>query len=138
MDEKVIIGHRLFLTSDQRKVLQKPNSSIDVLGTYCAVIVKDDSTNEPIEEIHGKYRLVSEKSDKKIERTSDGYLIRIDKPSCLDDVKNGGGEWCNITYSEIAEYDNKPRTIIHQIVISGKEALDRSMVSVHFDQTSSR
>jgi hypothetical protein len=56
----------------------------------------------------------------------------------LDDIKNGGSEWCNITYSEIVAIDGKPKAVIHQTVISGKETLDRSIVSVHFDQTSSR
>jgi hypothetical protein len=139
MDERVVIGHRIFLTSAQRKLLQMPKASVDVLGTYHSVnVVKNDSTNEPVEEVYGRYRLVSEKSDKKIEKTDDGYLIRIDKPSCLDDIKNGGSEWCNITYSEIVDIDGKPKAVIHQTVISGKETLDRSIVSVHFDQTSSR
>lgn len=141
-EKRMIVSHRLFLTATQRKSLQTEGTMVETTGVSCPIWIEREETTEPAQEVFCRYQVVAgvPVGDHRIVPDDKGYTIYLVDQArrlSLADIKDGGVAWLNFVLPETISVGDKTRPVIHQVVISGIEELDRSMFAVHLPQTSS-
>jgi hypothetical protein len=138
----LMLSHRITLTKQQRELLQTPGTYVETTGFNCPIWVENKETTEPGSEVFCYYRIFAgEAQDRKMFPYEKGYVLYLADRSQrkkLDDFKNGGMTWFSFTLPETMQVDNQTYAVIHQVVISDIEELERSMFAVHLPHISSR
>lgn len=127
IEKELIIGHHIFLTKEQRYILQNINSKITVLGASLPIWHKGNKTNEPIEEYFCKYQIINKRNQECIICNQKGYEIYIPEGGlCMNllDPKDGG---CKFLFFQATIKQNDLNTV-HQVTISDIDDLIASFL----------
>lgn len=124
--------HYLFLTRDQRYVLNVPESELEVIGTCTPVWIHNGKHMvEHTEEVFCKYTIkhCPEEEKQTINITEDGFLIRLspNMPDFLLDYPDKGAMYLNITHKNWITMENKIVPIVHFLSIEDMFVLSETL-----------
>lgn len=122
------IVHYIFLTREQRYVLNIPEAEIEVIG-FCTPVW--EKTTKIVEEVFVKYviRHCPEPEKQTINIIPEGFLIRLspDIPEHLLDYRDNGTMHLNLIHKNIVQIDNEISTIEHFLKIEDIRVLEETL-----------
>ena len=134
--ETISISHSVFLDEEQRKSLQIKDNCIETMGfSMPTVVINNTETSEPSKEVFCRYRICNSDGEP-ITMTKKGYDICISHSNCRRLADEDGT--VIFAYTSGMEYKGDIYRSVHQVSITSRDVLDRSIYCVHLFQTASK
>lgn len=128
----LVISHYIFLTREQRYILNIPEAEIDVVGYCSPVWLHNGEHITPIaEEVFAKYRFrhCPEPEKQTINLVPEGFFVRLspDMPKFLLDFQDDGQMNLNLTHKNAIIFNDKVTPITHFLNVDDMTVLEGTL-----------
>jgi len=148
-EKTLVINHQIYLTREQRNLLLKEKTPIQVVGVSVPVWFDKGKTNEPAHEVFCQYTITNEPQEMVIAALPVGYRINLPQPkpqpevefrSILDeeqekplnpmklgDPDDGGGGWFKFKQMQTIKDKGRTLNVLHYVELKDFEYLYDSL-----------
>lgn len=133
MPTSLMVSHHVFLTKQQRYVLQVPESEIEVIGMCSPVWVIDgEHENKIAEEVFVKYRFrhCPEPEKHTLTFIPEGFMVKMspNMPIHLLDISDGGSMSLILTHKNFIIKNNQQVSVIHFLNTEDEHVLLETLI----------